>query len=72
MGCVLLRQRHDSSRGSSKREYGLGKGALLAAVLPAPTQFKANAPSGYVKKRQAWIERQMRALGGTSYLAQLR
>ena len=46
--------------------------ALLAAVLPAPTQFKANAPSGYVKKRQAWIERQMRALGGTSYLAQLR
>ena len=46
--------------------------ALLAAVLPAPTRFKANAPSRYVKKRQAWIERQMRALGGTSYLAQLR
>jgi len=46
--------------------------ALLAAVLPAPTRFKANAPSNYVKKRQAWIERQMRALGGTSYLAKLR
>ena len=43
-----------------------------AAVLPAPTRFKANAPSSYVRKRQAWIERQMRALGGTSYLAQLR
>jgi monofunctional glycosyltransferase len=46
--------------------------ALLAAVLPAPTRFKVNAPSSYVRKRQAWIQRQMNALGGTSYLAQLR
>ena len=46
--------------------------ALLAAVLPAPTRFRADAPSRYVKKRQAWILRQMSALGGTSYLAQLR
>ena len=46
--------------------------ALLAAVLPAPTRFRADAPSRYVKKRQAWIQRQMSALGGTSYLAQLR
>jgi monofunctional biosynthetic peptidoglycan transglycosylase len=46
--------------------------ALLAAVLPAPKRFKADAPSGYVRRRQAWIERQMAALGGTSYLAQLR
>lgn len=46
--------------------------ALLAAVLPAPRRFKANAPSRYVQKRQAWIQRQMAGLGGTSYLAQLR
>ena len=46
--------------------------ALLAAVLPAPTRFKVDAPSRYVLKRQAWIQRQMNALGGTSYLAQLR
>jgi monofunctional biosynthetic peptidoglycan transglycosylase len=46
--------------------------ALLAAVLPAPTRFKAAAPSNYVRKRQAWIQRQMYALGGTSYLAELR
>ena len=46
--------------------------ALLAAVLPAPRRFKVNAPSRYVKKRQAWIMRQMNALGGTAYLAQLR
>ena len=46
--------------------------ALLAAVLPAPTRFKVSAPSTYVRKRQAWIQRQMYALGGTSYLAELR
>jgi monofunctional biosynthetic peptidoglycan transglycosylase len=46
--------------------------ALLAAVLPAPTRFKVQAPSRYVQRRQAWIQRQMASLGGTSYLAQLR
>jgi monofunctional biosynthetic peptidoglycan transglycosylase len=46
--------------------------ALLAAVLPAPTRYRVDAPSRYVKKRQAWIQRQMNSLGGTSYLAQLR
>jgi monofunctional biosynthetic peptidoglycan transglycosylase len=46
--------------------------ALLAAVLPAPRHFKVDAPSGYVRNRQAWIERQMASLGGTSYLAQMR
>jgi monofunctional glycosyltransferase len=45
--------------------------ALLAAVLPAPGKFKVQAPSPYVQKRQAWILRQMGALGGTSYLAHL-
>jgi monofunctional glycosyltransferase len=46
--------------------------ALLAAVLPAPTRFNVQAPTRYVQRRQAWIERQMGSLGGTSYLAQLR
>jgi monofunctional biosynthetic peptidoglycan transglycosylase len=45
--------------------------ALLAAVLPAPTRMKVQAPSRYVQRRQAWILRQMAALGGTSYLARL-
>ena len=40
--------------------------ALLAAVLPNPLRFKASAPSGYVRSRQAWIMRQMRQLGGES------
>jgi monofunctional biosynthetic peptidoglycan transglycosylase len=49
-----------------------GEAALLAAVLPAPSRFKAQAPSRYVQRRQGWIQRQMASLGGTSYLARLR
>jgi len=42
--------------------------ALLAAVLPNPIRFKASAPSGYVRSRQAWILRQMRQLGGEGFM----
>ncbi|AMG55919.1 monofunctional biosynthetic peptidoglycan transglycosylase [Citrobacter amalonaticus] len=42
--------------------------ALLAAVLPNPLRFKAAAPSGYMRSRQAWILRQMRQLGGESFM----
>jgi monofunctional biosynthetic peptidoglycan transglycosylase len=45
--------------------------ALLAAVLPNPLQMSAGKPSAYVRQRAAWIERQMRALGGPHYLAPL-
>ncbi len=38
--------------------------ALLAAVLPNPHKYRVNAPSGYVRGRQAWILNQMRQLGG--------
>ncbi|HEY3983007.1 monofunctional biosynthetic peptidoglycan transglycosylase [Cedecea sp.] len=44
--------------------------ALLAAVLPNPIRFKASAPSGYIRQRQQWILRQMRQLGGESFLEQ--
>ncbi|WP_370569915.1 monofunctional biosynthetic peptidoglycan transglycosylase [Erwinia sp. S43] len=43
--------------------------ALLAAVLPNPIRFKAAAPSGYVRQRQQWIMRQMRQLGGETFLS---
>jgi monofunctional biosynthetic peptidoglycan transglycosylase len=42
--------------------------ALLAAVLPAPKRFRVDAPSNYVRRRQAWIQHQMRSLGGTTYV----
>lgn len=45
--------------------------ALLAAVLPNPRRFNVAQPSSYVRRRAAFIETQMRQLGGTSYLAQL-
>lgn len=46
----------------------MSEAALLAAVLPNPLRFKADAPSGYVRQRQLWIMRQMRQLGGESFL----
>jgi len=42
--------------------------ALLAAVLPAPSKFRVDRPSGYVLRRQAWIVGQMNALGGAEYM----
>lgn len=42
--------------------------ALLAAVLPNPRGWHANRPSPYVQRRAAWIERQMRQLGGVGYV----
>ena len=41
----------------------------LAAILPNPIRYKAAAPGPYVQRRARWIERQVRQLGGPSYLA---
>jgi monofunctional biosynthetic peptidoglycan transglycosylase len=46
--------------------------ARLAAVLPSPRRYSAAAPGPYVRRRQAWIERQMVALGGPAYVSGLR
>ena len=45
--------------------------ARLAAVLPAPRRYSAVKPGPYVQRRAAWIQRQMRQLGGREYLDQL-
>lgn len=42
--------------------------ALLAAVLPNPIRLQVEHPTAYVLGRQSWILRQMRQLGGVSYL----
>lgn len=57
--------RHPPSRLSTTES------ALLAAVLPNPKRFSVAAPSAKVRHRQQWIERQIRALGGASYLNRL-
>jgi monofunctional biosynthetic peptidoglycan transglycosylase len=45
--------------------------ALIAAVLPNPVVYRADAPSAYVRERQQWILRQMRNLGGIPYVQAL-
>ncbi|EFE96453.1 monofunctional biosynthetic peptidoglycan transglycosylase [Serratia odorifera] len=50
------------------KRLSASEAALLAAVLPNPHRFKADAPSGYVIQRQQWILRQMRQLGGEGFL----
>ncbi|MGI9213857.1 MAG: monofunctional biosynthetic peptidoglycan transglycosylase [Methylococcaceae bacterium] len=42
--------------------------ALLAAVLPNPIRLEVDHPSPYVRGRQAWILKQMKQLGGITYL----
>ena len=50
--------------GKSAKHLSPGEAALLAAVLPNPHKYHANAPSDYVRGRQEWILGQMRQLGG--------
>ncbi len=45
--------------------------ALLAAVLPNPHKYRVEAPSAYVRGRQAWILRQMEQLGGEQVVKDL-
>jgi monofunctional biosynthetic peptidoglycan transglycosylase len=40
-----------------------GQAALIAAVLPSPRRYNACAPSAFVQRRQAWVQRQMSQLG---------
>jgi monofunctional biosynthetic peptidoglycan transglycosylase len=50
--------------GKPAKRLSPSEAALLAAVLPNPHKFHANAPSEYLRGRQAWILSQMRQLGG--------
>jgi monofunctional glycosyltransferase len=63
------------AEAAARRFFGTGAGnltpaqsALLAAVLPNPKRLDAAKPSNYVRGRQAWIQRQVRQLGGPGYL----
>lgn len=42
--------------------------ALLASVLPNPKRLHADRPSPYVLRHAEWTQRQVRQLGGVSYL----
>jgi monofunctional biosynthetic peptidoglycan transglycosylase len=52
----------------SPNELSAHEAALLAAVLPNPKKFHPDKPSAYVLRRAAWIEQQVRQLGGPGYV----
>lgn len=54
--------------GKPAGDLGPAESALLAAVLPSPNRSRVESPSGYVRGRQGWIQRQVRSLGGAGYL----
>ena len=57
--------------GKPAKRLTPSEAALLAAVLPNPRKFHANAPSDYIRGRQAWILNQMRQLGGVQLVKDL-
>lgn len=58
----------DAYLHKSASALSVADGALLAAVLPNPHRFRVAAPSGYVRRRQAWIIRQMQHQGPLTML----
>jgi monofunctional biosynthetic peptidoglycan transglycosylase len=57
--------------GKPAKRLTPSEAALLAAVLPNPRKFRANAPSDYIRGRQAWILGQMRQLGGEQLVREM-
>lgn len=55
----------------SAKKLGRAEAARMAAVLPNPVRFSIKNPSPYIIKRTGQISRQMRALGGQSYIEDL-
>ncbi|GGK03166.1 monofunctional biosynthetic peptidoglycan transglycosylase [Pseudomonas matsuisoli] len=67
------------AEAAARHHFGVGadqlsaaQSARLAAVLPNPLRWSASRPSAYVLQRSSWISRQMRQLGGSGFLQQLR
>lgn len=55
----------------SAAKLNLEEAALLAAALPNPHLFKVSRPNAAMKRRQAWIIRQIHNLDGKRYLENL-
>ncbi|MFT4033343.1 MAG: monofunctional biosynthetic peptidoglycan transglycosylase [Siphonobacter sp.] len=54
--------------GKTAEQLTRAEAARIAAVLPSPNRFLIQQPSSYVLRRTNAISRQMRALGGKTYL----
>ncbi len=57
--------------GHSARKMSRYEAAKIAAILPSPNKYSVMHPSSYVQRRVHFIARQMRALGGKSFLENL-
>lgn len=57
--------------GTSAANLSVSQASRLAAILPNPRGWSASRPSAHVQQRAAWIQRQMRQLGGTGFLQRL-
>ncbi|MCE3027242.1 monofunctional biosynthetic peptidoglycan transglycosylase [Salinicola sp. DM10] len=57
--------------GTSAANLSVTQASRLAAILPNPRGWSASRPSPYVLQRAAWIQRQMRNLGGTAFLQRI-
>jgi len=56
----------------SPKELSIEEAAMLAAVLPKPAISNVNDPRPELRKRQQWILKQMKQLGGNAYLLKLK
>lgn len=45
--------------GKSAKDIGAREAALVAAALPSPRTYSVTSPGPYMRKRQAWILKQM-------------
>lgn len=61
----------DHLLGTTPQRVSAAQAARLAAVLPSPRKYSAARPGPYVRQRAAWIQGQMRMLGGAAYLGPL-
>lgn len=56
--------------GKDASQLSPAESARLAAVLPNPKRYSVDRPGPYVQRRTGQIQRQMRQIGGQSYLDQ--
>jgi monofunctional biosynthetic peptidoglycan transglycosylase len=54
--------------GRSAAALAVGDAARLAVVLPAPRHYSPVRPSPVLQRRAAWVQQQVRQLGGPAYL----
>ena len=54
----------------SANKLSRAEAALMATALPNPLIYKLKKPSAYMFKRQQWVLRQMRNLGGEGLLSE--